>query len=715
MSGNFLSLLLPMEGPVDLQDAGAVSRRRRFVRLPGSIHMKRSPRFRATRFLAEGALAVAACAVASCALAASSVEVPPLSLPGPYAVACSDVAQDFNRVAPDESALDYWEGNPRSRSVSRYVTDLLAEPASTPTVTVTTPNDTDLFGSFAGRRVIYAIIVCYPTTPANPRPSYALPTGKRVPHMQRAGDAPLLADGAARYPLLLFSHGYEGSPISDDYIDPVLLLASFGYVVAAPFHGDLRFSDLVPENIDNFFYLITHLDDFIAMQALRPLSLSATLDLMLGDPQWSAHLDASMVGGFGASQGAESLLLLGGAGLTKTIGQSWSRVTTDPRLKAAVGYIPYFGQSVFPSFGRDQHGLDGVMLPFLAIAGTADTTAPLSVTQAGMEHLAGPRELVALTGVGHRFDVASAGDIFTWSLTFLDAEVRRDPLAHQKLTKMTSVAGGGDDRVLIPFDEPAWGNFGGLWWNAPANSEPGWGINVAHQGDVIFATWFTYDANGKGWWLAMTAPNTGANTYAGTLFQVTGPAFDAVPFDSKQVVGTPVGTGTLTFTDANNATFAYAVNDTSQVKNITREVFGPMPSCSFSSQNNLAAATNYQDLWWKSPPGSESGWGINLTQQGDRIFATWFTYDHDRTPMWLAVTADKTAPGVYAGTLYRTTGPPFNAMPFDPAKVVPTNVGTATFTFSDGNNASFAYTVNGVSQTKAITREVFRVPGTVCR
>jgi hypothetical protein len=36
-------------------------------------------------------------------------------------------------------------------------------------------------------------------------------------------------------------------------------------------------------------------------------------------------------------------------------------------------------------------------------------------------------------------------------------------------------------------------------------------------------------------------------------------------------------------------------------------------------------------------------------------------------------------------------------------------VGTATLTFADGNNGTFAYTVNGVSQTKAITRQVFGV------
>ena len=72
-------------------------------------------------------------------------------------------------------------------------------------------------------------------------------------------------------------------------------------------------------------------------------------------------------------------------------------------------------------------------------------------------------------------------------------------------------------------------------------------------------------------------------------------------------------------------------------------------------------------------------------------------------------------PGVFSGQLFRTTGPAFNAVPFNPANVMPTAVGTATFTFADGNNATFAYTVNGVSQSKAITREVFRAPGTVCQ
>ena len=256
-------------------------------------------------------------------------------------------------------------------------------------------------------------------------------------------------------------------------------------------------------------------------------------------------------------------------------------------------------------------------------------------------------------------------------------------------------------------------NYQGLRWSSPAGSESGWGINVAHQADVIFATWFTYDLAGKGLWMVMTAPEVSTNVYSGILVSTTGPAFNATPFDSTQVAETPVGTGTLSFTDLDHGTFSYVVNGVSQTKEIVRQSFGRLLACS-TADGNLATATNYQDLWWASPGGSEAGWGISFSHQGDTIFATWFTYDVDRTPMWLVASAIKTAPGTYSGALYRTAGPPFNAVPFDPADVVTTPVGTATFTFSDGNNASFAYVVNGVAQVKAITRQVFRSPGTMC-
>jgi hypothetical protein len=99
--------------------------------------------------------------------------------------------------------------------------------------------------------------------------------------------------------------------------------------------------------------------------------------------------------------------------------------------------------------------------------------------------------------------------------------------------------------------------------------------------------------------------------------------------------------------------------------------------------------------------------------QGDKIFASWFTYDIAGRGWWLVMTAGKAGAGMYAGDLYRTSRPRFDA--FGTKDVLPVKVGTATFTFTDGNAATFAYTVNGVNQTKAITRQVFRTPGTVCQ
>jgi hypothetical protein len=259
-------------------------------------------------------------------------------------------------------------------------------------------------------------------------------------------------------------------------------------------------------------------------------------------------------------------------------------------------------------------------------------------------------------------------------------------------------------------------NYQGLWWNSPANSESGWGLNLAHQGDTIFASWFTYNTSGKGWWLVVTLAKTGPNTYSGDLYTTTGARFDA--FNPANVVATKAGTATLTFTDANNGTFNYVVGAVNQTKNITREVFGPMPTCSFGTVADLTTATNYQDLWWNKPANSESGWGINLNHEGDTIFATWFTYDLDGTPLWLVVTANNTGPGVYSGDLFRTSGAHFDA--FNPANVVATKVGSATFTFADGNDATFDYTVQlsgmaaPVHQQKQITREIFTAPGTTC-
>ncbi|HEY2629061.1 MAG TPA: hypothetical protein VGI57_08030, partial [Usitatibacter sp.] len=172
-------------------------------------------------------------------------------------------------------------------------------------------------------------------------------------------------------------------------------------------------------------------------------------------------------------------------------------------------------------------------------------------------------------------------------------------------------------------------NVQGLWWNSPAGSESGWGINLTQQGEILFATWFTYDTDGSGLWLVMpNSTKTSANTYTGALYRTTGPAFSGT-WNMNLVNPQSVGTSTFTFTDGNNGTFAYTVNGFSQTKSIVREIYAnPAPVCA----EGATPGTNYQGLWWNP---NESGWGVNLTHQADTLFATWFTYDLDGKGMWL--------------------------------------------------------------------------------
>ncbi|HVF63744.1 MAG TPA: hypothetical protein VNE58_07105 [Casimicrobiaceae bacterium] len=379
----------------------------------------------------------------------------PRQVPGPYPVACSNVAQDFSRLPAGEPAELTWEGFPRNDGSGRYVTDLLADAGNTLTARFVAPNDRVLYGSWAGQQLTYVLLVCYPTSAANNRADYPLPNGRSVPRMQRGSEAPILPDNAGRWPVLAFSHGYGGSPLSDGHIEALSVFASHGYVVVAPFHGDPRYALLSFDDANVALTAIVQFERFTAMQATRPLSISAALDVMLSHPHWRDRINAARIGGFGASQGGETMMLLGGAELTSSIFLATRRVTHDARIRAAVGYVPYFGQRILPAFGRNNAGVENVALPYLAISGTLDTTAPIGLVEEAMHRLDGSRALVALTGVRHGFDEAASGDIFTWTLEWLDAFVNDDRAARARVARMRSVKGGREDVVRIDYVEPA--------------------------------------------------------------------------------------------------------------------------------------------------------------------------------------------------------------------------------------------------------------------
>ena len=116
------------------------------------------------------------------------------------------------------------------------------------------------------------------------------------------------------------------------------------------------------------------------------------------------------------------------------------------------------------------------------------------------------------------------------------------------------------------------------------------------------------------------------------------------------------------------------------------------------------------DMWFIP---AESGWGLNVIEQGDAIFATLFVYDAQRRPRWyvasnLAQQGDR-ADGLvfYSGALSEATGPYF-ANAFNPAMVQRRDVGQMSFQARADGTGALSYTVDGVQVIKQVQRFAFR-------
>ena len=406
-----------------------------------------------TRFLRLAA-ALVAFATAAPAFALNHENVVAPIAAGPYKVACSNIGQDTGRMVAGSVPADYWEGHLVNDQLL-YLTQILSAPQTAIVYDAVPPDDRGLYPNIANTRVPFVAIVCYPTSASNNDPDYVLPGGVgTVPRMQRAGQPPKFLEPIQRLPLVVYSHGLGGSPIGKGYIDSIVALAAQGFMVAAPFHADNRFSRVRIEDLNDLIYLLTQYDRVAEMMAVRPVALKTLVDVLLAHPDYKWGIDPDHIAGFGASLGGQAMINLLGAKLTTSVGLACRETMRDPRIKVAVGYVPYSGQSFLPAFCDGQSGADLVDRPFLAIAGTADTTAPIKMTRQAVNRFQGSRFLVELVNGEHELRPEDAGDLFTWMVTFYRAYLLDDPAAMAAFIRMRGVNGGRDDSLEIDAHVP---------------------------------------------------------------------------------------------------------------------------------------------------------------------------------------------------------------------------------------------------------------------
>lgn len=176
----------------------------------------------------------------------------------------------------------------------------------------------------------------------------------------------------------------------------------------------------------------------------------------------------------------------------------------------------------------------------------------------------------------------------------------------------------------LAFSTPQARNATDIWFNA---AEPGWGLNLIHQGDTIFASLFVYGPDGQPRWYFASGLTGAGSTYSGPLYESTGSWFGAQLFTR----GTPrqVGTMTLAIGDA-AATLEYSVDGVRVVKQVTRYTF---------RRTTLEGRYEGYILQPASGGAPESG----------RTDLTLMVSD-DGSTVTMSTTGDSQAPCVYTGT-----------------------------------------------------------------
>lgn len=190
-------------------------------------------------------------------------------------------------------------------------------------------------------------------------------------------------------PLVIFSHGYEG--INKQSIDLMEILASHGFVVAAPEH--VGNSQSAPG------------DPFDVAAANRVPDVSFLIDAMTAksrndaDP-FSGRLDEGGVSVVGHSFGA--MTAIGTAA-------GWAGAEPDPRVVAIVaisavidGELQQSDRSG-PNAGFTSTQLQSVEIPVMLMGGTEDTSVPIANNNLAFEQLTDAPAVykVSIVGAGH--------------------------------------------------------------------------------------------------------------------------------------------------------------------------------------------------------------------------------------------------------------------------------------------------------------------------
>lgn len=113
--------------------------------------------------------------------------------------------------------------------------------------------------------------------------------------------------------------------------------------------------------------------------------------------------------------------------------------------------------------------------------------------------------------------------------------------------------------VLLHAAPAAAQDYTDIWWNSPAGSEDGWGVNIVQSDNFLFVTFFIYGPDKQPFWYVGTLTWDGTR-YSGPLSRTQGSYYAAPWNPADHPPANVVGTASFTPTTASSGTLSYTVN-----------------------------------------------------------------------------------------------------------------------------------------------------------
>jgi hypothetical protein len=215
---------------------------------------------------------------------------------------------------------------------------------------------------------------------------------------ERARDNPRLKTRGHPYPLIVVSHPAGGDPFNSSKINE--RLASYGYIVAAPFHNgdtqdDVR-TDFINTHPDRTGSVLSCLDGLpgpctdLLRKSMQDRALDISAVITNTPSLFGEHVDMDRIGFVGLSRGAASGLGVGG-GSTDLSG--WG-ILADSRVRAL--FLLTAGGRANPMMNRA-----AITIPTVQVSGTKDRN--LTTSQETFPAInSSSKAYVEITGAWHR-------------------------------------------------------------------------------------------------------------------------------------------------------------------------------------------------------------------------------------------------------------------------------------------------------------------------